>query len=379
MKIVYLISGMFKPGGIERVITNKANYFAQRGDQVLIITTDQAGRDYFFPVDSRVRKLDLGLNYDRFDELPTWKRYWETYKLRGRHKRLLTQALMIERADFVVSVWRHEVGFLPSIKDGSRKILELHSSKLMPVLMYPEDRHLKRILGRLRMRLHEREASRYDCLVTLTEVERGLWHRLSNVEVIPNALTFEVDECSALEHPIVIAAGRMEYEKNFSSLISVWSKVSKLCPGWILRIYGNGWMRPQLEEQAKRLGVWDSIQFMGVATDMKAAYKEASIFALTSHFEGLGMVILEAFSVGVPVVSYACPSGPKEIVEDGKTGFLVNPGDEDLFSTRLVALMNDEALRKQMGRQARERSRKFSPDRIMKRWEELFTKLTLQR
>lgn len=375
MKIVYLISGMFKPGGIERVITNKANYFAQRGDQVLIITTDQAGRDYFFPVDSRVRKLDLGLNYDRFDELPTWKRYWETYKLRGRHKRLLTQALMAERADFVVSVWRHEVGFLPSIKDGSRKILELHSSKLTPVLMYPESSRLHRLLGQLRMKLQERTAARFDRLVILTEEERALWSHLGNVEVIPNGLSFAPEESAKLQSHRLIAVGRMEYQKNYPELLKLWAQVAPRHADWTLHICGDGWMMPQLKDQARTLGITEKVVFEGAVSDMETAYRASSIYLMTSHYEGLPMVLLEAQAVGVPAVSYACPSGPKDIIQDGENGYLIPVGNEQLFVERLEKLMDDEELRQRMGRQAKERSRNFSLDKVMRRWGELFTQL----
>jgi len=129
MKIVYCISAMFKSGGIERVIANKVNYLVNHGYEACIITTDQAGRPDFFPIDERVERVDLGLNYDQFDELSPWKRYWKTYQLRSQHKARLEAELKRLHADITVSVWRQEASFLPDLKDGSRKILELHSAK----------------------------------------------------------------------------------------------------------------------------------------------------------------------------------------------------------------------------------------------------------
>ena len=136
MKIVYCISAMFKSGGIERA-SPIGELPCDHGYEACIITTDQAGRPDFFPIDERVERVDLGLNYDQFDELSPWKRYWKTYQLRSQHKIRLEAELKRLHADITVSVWRQEASFLPDLKDGSRKILELHSAKATAELMHP--------------------------------------------------------------------------------------------------------------------------------------------------------------------------------------------------------------------------------------------------
>ena len=151
MKIIYCISGMYKSGGIERVLAGKANYLVSHGYEVAIVTTDQAGRKDFFPIDEQVKRIDLGLNYDELDSLPTWKRYWRTLQMKKTHRALLTEVLQRERADIVVSVLRQEFSFLPTIKDGSKKIFESHTSYYTKVLMYPKDAKLKRFLGLARI------------------------------------------------------------------------------------------------------------------------------------------------------------------------------------------------------------------------------------
>ena len=108
MKIIYCISGMYKSGGIERVLAGKANYLVSHGYEVAIVTTDQAGRKDFFPIDEQVKRIDLGLNYDELDSLPTWKRYWRTLQMKKTHRALLTEVLQRERADIVVSVLRQQ-------------------------------------------------------------------------------------------------------------------------------------------------------------------------------------------------------------------------------------------------------------------------------
>lgn len=376
MKIVYCISGMFKSGGIERVITNKVNYLVAHGYEACIITTDQAGRPDFFPIDERVERIDLGLNYDQYDELPTWKRYWKTWRLCSLHKARLEEALKQLRADVTVSVWRHEVSFLPDLKDGSRKVLELHTSKFAPVRMYPAGQKLRRIFGRLRVAQQERVAARYDHFVILTREEQPLWKGFTNLSVIPNPLSFSSQKRADMSAHRVMTAGRMEYVKNYSELLRIWSRVSPTFPDWELHIYGDGWMLDGLRRQAEELGVASQVTFEGAVSDMETAYASSSIYLMTSHFEGLPMVLLEAQSVGLPAVSYACSSGPRDIITDGEDGFLVPLYDEATFAERLSTLMRDEALRTRMGKAAEVASHRYDLEVIMPQWLELFSTLS---
>ena len=376
MKIVYCISGMFKSGGIERVITNKVNYLVAHGYDACIITTDQAGRPDFFPIDERVERIDLGLNYDQYDELPTWKRYWKTWRLRSLHKARLEQALKQLRADVTVSVWRHEVSILPDLKDGSRKVLELHSAKDTAVLMYPVASKLRRLFGHLRVALQERVAARYDRFVILTHEEQPLWKGFTNLSVIPNALPFRPKQFADISDKRLIAVGRMEYQKNFPDLLRIWSRVAPTFPDWELHIYGDGWMLDGLRRQAEELGVASQVTFEGAVSDMETAYASSSIYLMTSHFEGLPMVLLEAQSVGLPAVSYACSSGPRDIITDGEDGFLVPLYDEATFAERLSTLMRDEALRTCMGKAAEVASHRYDLEVIMPQWLELFSTLS---
>ena len=376
MKIVYCISGMFKSGGIERVITNKVNYLVAHGYEACIITTDQAGRPDFFPIDERVERIDLGLNYDQYDELPTWKRYWKTWRLRSLHKARLEEALKQLRADVTVSVWRHEVSFLPDLKDGSRKVLELHSAKDTAVLMYPVASKLRRLFGHLRVALQERVAARYDRFVILTHEEQPLWKGFTNLRVIPNALPFRPKQFADVSAKRLIAVGRMEYQKNFPDLLRIWSRVAPTFPDWELHIYGDGWMLDGLRRQAEELGVASQVTFEGAVSDMETAYASSSIYLMTSHFEGLPMVLLEAQSVGLPAVSYACSSGPRDIITDGEDGFLVPLYDEATFAERLSTLMRDEALRTRMGKAAEVASHRYDLEVIMPQWLNLFNSLS---
>lgn len=377
MKIVYCIQGMYKSGGIERVVTMKANYLAQHGYDVTIITTDQAGRPYFFAIDERVKRTDLGLDYGKLDYLPSYKRLWHTRLKRKEHKALLEQTLKHEQADFCVSVGFQDEDILPSLQDGSRKILEYHTSRSASILMYPPQQKLKRFLGYLRIKLRERLAAKYDCFVILTEVERTEWKGIPRIEVIPNANPLETTEQAdvASSHKI-IAAGRMEYVKNFLELVDIWAKVAPSHPDWHLSIYGDGWVYPFLKERIAQHGIEAQTILEGSSNDMASAYADSSIYVMTSHFEGLPMVLIEAQTMGLPVVSYACPSGPKDIIQDGVNGFLVSPYNQEAFAERLDKLISDTDLRVRMGEEGRRLSQRYTPEVIMSKWEKLFAQLT---
>ena len=377
MKIVYCIQGMYKTGGIERVVSMKANYLVQHGYDVTIITTDQAGRPYFFPIDERVKRIDLGLDYGKLDHLPSYKRLWHTRLKRKEHKALLEQTLKREQADICVSVGFQDEAILPSLQDGSRKILEDHTSRSAFILMYPPQQKLKRFLGYLRIKLRERLAAKYDCFVILTETEKTEWQGISHIEVIPNANPLTSNkQTDVVSSRKIMAAGRMEYVKNFIELIDIWSKVAPSHPDWHLSIYGDGWMFPFIQQRITKYGLEAQTTLEGSSNDMASAYAQSSICVVTSHFEGLSMILVEAQTMGLPVISYACPSGPKDIIQDGVNGFLVAPYNQEAFAERLDKLINDADLRVRMGEEGRRLSQRYTPEVIMAKWEKLFAQLT---
>lgn len=140
---------------------------------------------------------------------------------------------------------------------------------------------------------------------------------------------------------------------------------------WKLRIAGAGEEEEAMKEQIARLGLTDSV-ILGPSDNMQAEYRNAGIFALTSRYEGLPMVLLEAQASGLPIVSMACKCGPKDVVHDGVDGFLVPEGDVASMAERLQRLMTDEDLRRRMGTEALRASDRFDEERIMTQWTELF-------
>lgn len=375
MKIVYCLQALHRRGGIERVITTKANYLASHGYEVHIVTTDQRSEPIAFELDERVKLHDLALNYELDNDLGRWRRLKAMLEKRPEHRAKLSTLLSEIKPDVTISTGFHEASLLPQLHDGSRKVLEMHTSRSAREYMYPEGESLMRLYGRLRTWADERLARKYDAFVILTEAERPLYRHQHNIHVIPNACLLSNASPSPLEHKQAIAAGRLEYVKNFESLIRIWSLVHKAQPEWQLAIYGEGPLRASLQEQINNQGLQDVVTLHRATERLEECYRQSSLYLMTSHFEGLPMVLLEAQTMGLPIVAYSAPSGPREVVHSGVDGLLLPEGAEELFARELIALMENKERMQAMGREALKASERYQIEPVMTLWQELFAKL----
>lgn len=373
MKLVYCISATHNSGGMERVLATKANYLVARGYDITVVTTDQRGLPPFFPLDARIRCVDLGVNYETNNGKSFLNKLVHFPFKQWRHRRRLSRVLREIRPDVTVSMFCNDATFLPSIKDGSRKVLEIHFSRFKR-LQY-DRKGLWRLADVWRNRNEADVVARFDRFVVLTHEDSRYWGKLSNIAVIPNAQTFASDAPAPLEAKTVVAVGRLTYQKGFDLLLQAWAEVCRRVSGWQLAIVGDGELRSALSAQAESLGLAGCVTFVPATKDVVAVYRDASVLAMSSRYEGFGMVLLEAQTVGLPVVSFSCKCGPSEIVNDGVDGYLVAPGDVDAMADRLVRLMQDGALRRRMGARAFANAARFSTDAVMKQWMALFDSL----
>ena len=210
--------------------------------------------------------------------------------------------------------------------------------------------------------------------MVLSHEDMQKWHELSNISVIYNPIENFPEKVSDCRSKKVISAGRFVNQKGFDMLIRSWKIVAGKHPDWTLTIYGSGdksWFR----EEATRLGIGGSCYFEEAVSDLNDKFAESSIFAFSSRFEGFGMVITEAMSCGIPPVAFACPCGPKDIITDGRDGLLVEPEDVKILANKICLLIEDDTLRMEMGRNARERAERFRIEKIAEEWNSLFQNL----
>lgn len=374
MKIVYCHCSLYNPGGMERVLFNKVAWLATAGHDVSVVTTDQQGRPPFYRFPDGVRLTDLGINYSIDNNKSLRERIPSYLRKRRLHRRRLTDLLMAERPDITVSLYPSESSFIPDIPDGSKKILELHFNRYFR-LQYGR-RGLTGLIDRWRSRQDVKIARRFDSFVVLTDEDKKYWGDIPGITVIPNAalpMSLKSD-CMSRR---VIAVGRLDYQKGFDRLISAWELVKRnpASAGWRLDIFGQGEWREMLDAMIAEKGLRDSVKINVPVANIECEYARSSVIAMTSNYEGFGMVLAEAMSCGVPAVSFDCKCGPSDIITDGTDGFLVRNGDIRALADALLRLMADDDLRRRMGEAATAVTARYSEDRVMGQWLSLFSHL----
>ena len=377
MHIIYCTHSTYNPGGMERVLLNKVTWMVKHWHwKVTVVTTDQKGRAPFYPFPSEVRMVDLGINYSDDNSLGTLRKVMGYLRRRWVHRRRLTQLLMQERADVVVSLFPSESSFLPDIQDGSRKVLELHFCKFFR-LQYGRS-GLMGLIDRWRTRMDERLVRRFDRFVVLTEEDRGYWGALPNIEVIPNA-AMPMGELSAdVSHKRVIAVGRLDYQKGFDRLIEAWDLVQRDTEhsDWHLDIFGQGEWREMLQEMIDERRLNDTASLHAPVKNIAKEYAASAMLVMSSHYEGFPMVMIEAMACGLPVVTFDFLCGPRDIIEDEVNGLLVPEGNIEGLASALMRLMDDELLRRHMSVCATRVTERYSEERVMGEWMRLFQSLT---
>jgi glycosyltransferase involved in cell wall biosynthesis len=214
-----------------------------------------------------------------------------------------------------------------------------------------------------------------DAFVTLTDGDRGDYQRAypkANVLRIPNASPYVRGKRATLDSRIVLAAGRLTLAKGFSRLIDAYQPLVTEFPDWQLHIYGKGTLGPQLREQIDQLGLGENVFLKGYTLEFDDVLAGASIFAMSSISEGFPMVLLEAMSHGLPLVSFDCPRGPAEIIHDGENGRLVDDDDIPGFTEALRSVMVDDERRRRMGAVAYAEAELYEVDRVAAMWDGAF-------
>jgi glycosyltransferase involved in cell wall biosynthesis len=213
---------------------------------------------------------------------------------------------------------------------------------------------------------------RLDLVSTLTERDAEAYRLLlagtTRVVCVPNGVPALGGARAALDAKVVVAAGRLEPRKGFDRLLSAWAKLVPRHPGWELRIFGSGREQSALRRQIADLGIADSARIMGYTRRLHEEFAAASMFVMSSRREGFPMVLLEAMGVGLPVVSFDCPTGPREIIREGVDGHVVPDGDVERLAVAMGRLMDDAERRKAFGAAALERAVRYDIGAIGERW-----------
>lgn len=373
-KIVYCTPALYMAGGVERVLTLKANYFAEHfGYDITIILTEGKDKPLFYPLSDKVKIINLNIGFEELWGCSFIKKVLIYLKKQYRYRKALTQELMRLRPDITISLLRREINFITSIKDGSKKIGELHVNRAnYRNFESAESNVIKELFSKFWMKNLVQHLRKLDGFVTLTKEDLLQWPELKNVVVIPDPLAFYPTSKSPLESKRVIAVGRYAYQKGFDLLLRAWKKVEKQASDWELVIFGQGDRSPydslidelHIDRQRCHLN--------GPTENIISEYLNSSVFVFSSRFEGFGMVLVEAMACGLPVVSFDCPCGPKDIVASGVDGILVENGNIDKLSEAVVSLIQDEKKLRRMACNAIDNVQRFNIEQVAQRWKSLF-------
>lgn len=384
MRIAYIYTALTTLGGVDRVLTIKANYLADvLGHEVYVITDSQAGRPPVFPLSERVHHIDLQTDFDEQYHHGILRRYMVYRRLMRQYRQRLEQTLCDVRPDIVSCTLGREMDFLMDIHDGSYKIGESHIAKpyCRNLHLMEERGGLYKLVARLWRARLERAVKRLDALVVLTQRDADSWASVRPATVIHNPCTIVPQGIADVrQSKTVVAVGRMSEQKALDRLVRAWKPIAQHNPDWQLCIYGEGEKQAELELLIAELGLGQSCHLCGTTSDVASVYAGAAIYAMTSRFEGFPLVLIEAMSCGLPVVSMDCPTGAREIVTHGHNGLLVPDGDIEAMSTALQQLIDSPDLRQQLAEVALSSARdRFGMEPVMHQWELLFDGLKLQR
>lgn len=357
MIILYITNGITGSGGLERVLSVKTSLLADDfGYEVHLLSLNETGKEPFFSFSKNIKFYSFEVGGNSIS-------YFSQYKKN-------IQKIVTEVQPDIISVCDDALkGFLlPRIINTKAKwIHESHASVVLGdhgkgVSFTKKVQHqLKQFLGKA-----------FSKIILLTQGNKKEW-ALNNLVIIPNPLPFQTTDISKLQNKKIIAVGSYSYNKGYDLLLKIWARIEKNFPEWQLNIYGRG-TNENLQLEAEQLHL-KNIHFHDPVPNIQNQYMVSSIFVLPSRSEGFGMVLIEAMSCGVPVISFDCPNGPKDIITNGEDGFLIENGNIEEFAAQLEILIADFDLRQEMGSTAKQNSKNYEARVIVKQWDELFKSL----
>ncbi|MFH9732773.1 glycosyltransferase family 4 protein [Streptomyces sp. NPDC017260] len=379
MKLTYLIYNAFGVGGTVRTVFNQANAMVERGHDVEIATMLRYHEEPPFPLDSRVQVTALVDN--RSGSYVDWDGYEgpEDTSWHGRFPAGISKNVDSRRR--ISAMIRFLRGLERQIVIGTRPTINLVMAEFTdPSLVRVVQEHagLSTHKGEWRKAI-DAAYVKMDAVVCLTEADRAAYAQAFphvRVERIPNALHSLDVPHTDLSRPQVVSAGRLDGNKGIDKLIMAFGQVVQAHPNWTLRVHGDGPEMEALRKAVRAKHLYNHVFLMGPTRKLDEELAKGSIFAMSSKSEGFGMVLLEAMNCGLPVVSFNCPVGPRELVADGVDGLLVPELDVDALALGIMRLIEDEELRRRLSLAALQKATAYGPAVVTESWEHLYEVLT---
>lgn len=347
-KIILTVSDITTFGGVQRVVANLSSLLANYYD-VTVVSFYKKNKAIPYQMDKRVI-----VDYINDSEEFSGKGFLQKLYYKNLAKIICSLTIYRKYKDvtcIVASCW----DFFPHFKHSHTKYIKfIH----------------------LNFQRYSKRNNLFDSLVILSPAEIHVWRKYhSDVNVIPNFIANVASSCATYANKQILAVGRFEHQKGFLRLVEIYAKIAYQFPDWQLRIVGDGSQKAEIINKIAELKVSDFIQLADFTDEIEPEYVNASIYAMTSYFEGFPMVLLEASSYGLPMVAFDVKTGPRDIIVDGVNGYLIPDGDVELYVDALSKLMTNLDLRVNFGNSARENlTQHFSGSVIGEKWRQLIEK-----
>lgn len=354
-KILFFIGSISTPRGAERVTTIVANGLVKLGYQVEILSIYKGKKSYY--------KLnnEIVLN-ELFNEKIDIKRNYLKILIKLRKFLKLKEIDVLVDVDTLLTLFSFPAKLGLRIKSISWEHFNYETN-----------------LGSKNRILARKIALKYsDKIITLTEEDKNEFKKRSKnkdkIVTISNPSSFINETPNILENKKIISVGRLNHQKGYDLLIENWIKIKKQHPEWKLEIAGDGEDKLELEKKIVQLELEDNIKLLGNIKDIKKIYSSASIYIMSSRYEGLPMTLIEAKSFGLPTISFDCKTGPREIIKDNIDGFLIENGKIESLIDKISDLIKNEEKRKQFGKNAFLDER-FKKENIIKNWDSVIKQI----
>lgn len=363
LNIVILTDQLSKIGGINSLINIKANYWSTiKGHRIDIVTTEQKGEKNFYRFSEQVSFHDLGIDYNRNSSYFGPKNIAKVLKNFWRLNKLLKGL----KPDLVIIANHIPVTFFFPLLATRAKFLkeyhftQFHRSKMKLTPMIRFEKFIEKFL---------------DFKVVLNEEEKSFYTK-GQIVHIPNPIPLNFIEKPKFDigsrQKTAVAAGRFSPVKRFDLLLEIWSVFKKSNTDWHLEIYGDGTGQEvsYLQGLIDEYGIKDSVQLVAPVDNLMEIMQGKGLYLMTSIQECFPMVLLEAQAAGLPIVAFDCPTGPRNIIETGKTGYLVELDDVDTFVNRLLELTNQEEKRMELAESGFDSVQEYLLAPVMDQWDQ---------
>lgn len=355
-KLAFYIGSLNK-GGAERVFVNLAEYFQNKGYQIVMVTQYQKENEYVLAEGIRRVISDIP------PEETTGSRAVNFYRRMSRLHRIWKK----ERPDLVLSC----VG-----KNNFMAVVTTMFTKTKPVVSVvgeAKEEYPNRLMKALANLLFPFASG----VILQTERSKSFFsQRVSRTSVIlPNSLNplFIRERFRGEREKRIVSVGRLDANKNHEMMIRAFAGLAGRYPEYTLTIYGEGELREHLQKLIASLGLEEKVFLPGVVPDVAERIEKAALFLLVSYSEGVSNALIEALALGLPVIATDVPSGgTQELIRHGENGLIIPPGDEEALKAAMERLLSDGEYAERLGEQAHKIQERLAPERVNRQWQEYF-------